>query len=505
MSRKPSKPETRIEDYLDVMTGGNAALPQPILRIEFYYAFLAGMTVELPQPILDDEKLLAKICGMEVEAPTYIPGISPRLYAYMAKKGGQDVQIPDPILRLERYWYDYSAGSPPSVQEYTGAVPVTFIADGTPLLDFLISGNMEQSGTPTPDNPITPQGTGERTGNLINIYANNTSNGYVNNALLRSDGSTYSPSSAYISEYLPIEDNKTYTYYTGGRTGVAQAVCFYNAAKEYISGISYDNQTAITFTTPQGTKYYRCTVMRTASDTESYKKTMLNLGSTALPYEPYGQYKIPISMGGTTTPVYLGEVQTTRQIKKIVFVGSEDENWSAQSAGGGAMRFRYAISNSVQADTAHPTSICTHLPLGAEGGTWNTDDIYTISSNYLWVRLDSSFTTVALLKSWLAQQYAAGTPVTVWYVLANPETAVVNEPLMRIGDYADTLSMEQAGAQIPTANGSTTLDVETTVPPSEIYIKYRGEAVATLSSLPAEVSSPEATTEEANPEENKEE
>lgn len=61
MSRKPSKPETRIEDYLDVMTGGNAVLPQPILRIEFYYAFLAGMTVELPQPILDDEKLLAKI------------------------------------------------------------------------------------------------------------------------------------------------------------------------------------------------------------------------------------------------------------------------------------------------------------------------------------------------------------------------------------------------------------------------------------------------------------
>lgn len=111
------------------------------------------MAVELPQPILDDEKLLAKICGMAVEAPTYIPGISPRLYAYMAKKGGQDVQVPDPILRLERYWYDYSAGSPPSVQEYTGAVPVTFVADGTPLLDYLISGNTVQDGTPTPRQP----------------------------------------------------------------------------------------------------------------------------------------------------------------------------------------------------------------------------------------------------------------------------------------------------------------------------------------------------------------
>ncbi|HQB53818.1 MAG TPA: hypothetical protein PLX62_13075, partial [Bacteroidales bacterium] len=68
----------------------------------------------------------------------------------------------------------------------------------------------------------------------------------------------------------------------------------------------------------------------------------------------------------------------------------------------------------------------------------------------------------------------------------------------------DTLSMEQAGVQIPTANGSNTLDVETTVKPSEIYIKYRGWAVAALSSLSAEVSSPEGTPEEVNPEETEE-
>jgi hypothetical protein len=117
---------------------------------------------------------------------------------------------------------------------------------------------------------------------------------------------------------------------------------------------------------------------------------------------------------------------------------------------------------------------------------------------------DSIATTVADFKSYLQQQYAAGTPVTMWYVLATEETAVVNEPLMKIGDYADTLSMEQAGVSIPTANGSTTLGVETTVPPSEVYIKYRGEAVATLSALPAEVSSPEAN-EEVNPEETEEE
>lgn len=183
-----------------------------------------------------------------------------------------------------------------------------------------------------------------------------------------------------------------------------------------------------------------------------------------------GQYKIPISSAGQTTTVYLGEVETTRKIKKIVFVGSEDENWEGQPAGGGVKRFRYTLSNSVQADTAHLTSICTHLPLGVNGGTWNTDDIYTISGNYLWLRLDSNFTTVAALKSWLAQQHAAGTPITVWYVLATPETGIVNEPLRKIGDYADEVS----GITIPTIAGANTIDVDTTLKPSEMSVNYHG-------------------------------
>ena len=49
----------------------------------------------------------------------------------------------------------------------------------------------------------------------------------------------------------------------------------------------------------------------------------------------------------------------------------------------------------------------------------------------------------------------------------------VNEPLMKIGGYADTLSMEQAGVQIPTLNGTTVIDVDTAVKPTEMYIKYK--------------------------------
>ena len=48
------------------------------------------------------------------------------------------------------------------VLEYTGAVPVEITANGEPLIDMIISGNMNQSGTPSPTTQIQPQETGIR-------------------------------------------------------------------------------------------------------------------------------------------------------------------------------------------------------------------------------------------------------------------------------------------------------------------------------------------------------
>lgn len=84
---------------------------------------------------------------------------------------------------------------------------------------------------------------------------------------------------------------------------------------------------------------------------------------------------------------------------------------------------------------------------------------------------DNRYGNVTAFKSYLAAQYANGTPVTIWYVLATPEIAAVNEPLMKIGDYADTVSFAQAGVKIPTIEGENILDVPTEVKPSEITIK----------------------------------
>lgn len=220
------------------------------------------------------------------------------------------------------------------ILEYTGSVPVSIKTDGSPILDYLITGNTIQNGTPSPSAPVDVQGVGE-------------------------------------------------------------------------------------------------------------------LDS--------GQYKIPISSAGQTTPVYLGEVETTRRIKKLVFDGTE--NWRFDGT-------TYYINISSMTEPVIPNSplYCSHFVNSSQGMRNGT--------NWAFVTKYETATTASDWKSYLAAQYSAGTPVTVWYILASETTGIINEPLMRIGDYADTLSKAQAGVSVPTNNGSTTVDVDTTVKPSEVYIKY---------------------------------
>ena len=90
------------------------------------------------------------------------------------------------------------------------------------------------------------------------------------------------------------------------------------------------------------------------------------------------------------------------------------------------------------------------------------------------IRIMESNSTLQDWKTYLAQQYANGTPVTVWYVLATPETAIVNEQLAKIGDHADELHSTDAGVTIPTIKGQNTLSVDTELQPSEMTITFKG-------------------------------
>lgn len=179
-----------------------------------------------------------------------------------------------------------------------------------------------------------------------------------------------------------------------------------------------------------------------------------------------GQYKIPISSASTTTPVYLGEVESTRRIKKLALTGQE--NFDHYGSGvfwvkvedNNAMINRYGVSNSY---------VFNPIILDIPTTIANNEFCLTSANGRLWIR-NTNYNNADGFKSYLAAQYAAGTPVTVWYVLATEETGTVNEPIRKIGDYADTVS----GISIPTITGKDTVDVQTTLKPSEVELTYTG-------------------------------
>lgn len=365
--------------------------------------------------------------------------------------------------RTSGAWQNTSYGIRATATDTITTLPTTIYGDGTNAT-ISAKGNTVQNGTLTSDNPIMPEGTGERTGNLWdrNVpryeYAKDYKKYNPDSAIALKAG-TYTISSDNKLPIIQVFDvNHTQLNADGAITHTSGYQIIWD-------GLAIGPQT-------NGIREITITlladyILTFAVDGNLGTYIMLNTGSTALPYEPFG-VKIPILSAGQTTPIYLGETQTTRRIKKLVLDGTENWRLYALSGATNVERFYFAVSK----NTVSPGSIISsHFPTLTDNS--DTEHIRCGGSpiNEIYIYISRSVaTTVADLKAWLAAQYAAGTPVCVWYVLATEETAVVNEPLMKIDDYADEIS----GVSIPTTDGASTLSVDTTVQPSEVSVNYHG-------------------------------
>lgn len=185
---------------------------------------------------------------------------------------------------------------------------------------------------------------------------------------------------------------------------------------------------------------------------------MVNTGSTALPYEPYG-YKIDISCNGTQT-VYLSEPirkigdyadtvvsdgTVTRRIKKLVLTGTE--SWRKSSAYSDGFFLKNAVTDYM---SQYKPAYCSHFVQStAQQGYTSGKFILTGDLN---IRCGEDQWTLTDWTTWLSDQYAAGTPVIVWYVLETAQTESTTCP------------------SITPTSGSNTLSIGTTLAPSEVSI-----------------------------------
>lgn len=213
------------------------------------------------------------------------------------------------------------ADSGHEVKELTGIPPLSFTADGTPLLDYLISGNMSQTGTPTPDSPVMPQETGERTGNLWNKlgFSANAINSSGVHTTTNSYGTTLSASTGSSVEITQIASGGNTNYQNGFffieidfsqfSIGDAFVISFdyeiTNKLSTVNTTVSYIGQgTSVTNVIADWSNSGRAVIKATfdSSMTKPYVEIRLcgnsinvtNVqiirGSTALPYEPYGYF-----------------------------------------------------------------------------------------------------------------------------------------------------------------------------------------------------------------------
>ena len=190
-------------------------------------------------------------------------------------------------------------------------------------------------------------------------------------------------------------------------------------------------------------------------------------------------YKLDITATNTlentsvTTPVYIGQSPLykigdyadyvdykhggiMRYVKELVLTG--DERW--QTLWG-----VLSLSNQISANTTPRirTLICdryvakNNLVVGSGYPASYGNNSLTFRDYFstILIRDDAFGTDTTSFKAYLASQYAAGTPVKIYYVLETPEF----EPVSDL-------------AKIPTFAPQTVLDADMTIKPNKIWYKY---------------------------------
>lgn len=348
---------------------------------------------------------------------------------------------------------------------------------------YSILGNGNQNGTPTPDNPIQPEFVGVKTKNVMPSGEKKTivSNGVT----FESDGighyhisGTASSNSSAIFNLVtgfttPISISNggrgTLSFFNSQPNGRV-ALTFYNGTTKVDDWVMTPENRTHTAYNVIGNKYIDAisiTVFAEETVDMMIMPEFTNDGVLPTEFEPYS-YKIPITCAGQTTLVYLGEVKTVRRIKKLVLTG--DEWWGKEND---VVFFNNA--NIQIPAVSYANAYCSHYRLGSSyTNIIVTEAAFGVSKRPAVFIHDTRFSTPADFKSYLAAQYAAGTPVTVWYVLETPETGIINEPLAKIGDYADEVFSTAEGApQLILQTGSpNTIDFDMPLKPSAMDISY---------------------------------
>ena len=192
------------------------------------------------------------------------------------------------------------------VRTVTGIPPLTLpdCVDADSIINYTIDGNSIQDGTPTPENPVEVESVGEFTKNLLPLkeglnFTIKSMKYSVKNGKFTVSGTcveVYASNVAFKNNFSFTIKAGTYTFsYTGNNVGT---VAIKNAdTDETISSLNNNQKSTITFDNETNV-YVGMYSYLFDSNIELECEIQLEEGSTATEYEPYGKYKIPVKCSG---------------------------------------------------------------------------------------------------------------------------------------------------------------------------------------------------------------
>ena len=319
-----------------------------------------------------------------------------------------------------------------------------------PLQSLILHGKTTQDGAPSPDNPIPLVSAGDDGqidvtvcgGNLLHLTDKSGTVGgvqyAVSNGTITLNGTSSNNNGVFVVGHSYTGDTIALHLPAGiyKLSGMAEGTTLYGyKTGSEVKEVKFSD---IETTLNEDTDFVSISV-RWYNDTQFDNVTLtpiLNVGSTALPWQPYtgktitisipnGLPGIPVDSGGNYTDsdgqqwicdeIDIKSGKHIKKVKKMVFNGSE--SWFRESNKIGN-RYKYYFGEKVKPSdkTIGTTSMNSNFPLGESKATWNTKNVYTIwndeASTALYVSLNGT-ETLEEFKSYLSNNN-----MTVLYIPA---------------------------------------------------------------------------------------
>lgn len=270
------------------------------------------------------------------------------------------------------------------------------------------------------DEPVKAVGTPE----VLNVGLDEWAvyeTGYLN-----ASGGVASNANYGVTDYLPTEAGEKWLFgvtFTAAVQGAGLRYCFYDSTKTLIGerqGGDTPSAGVYNFeaTAPSGAAF-----VRVSNNIQNSAKNQLVIR------EPQTVTDVPmlLSVGDYADEAEIISGLLTHKVGIKVLDGTE--TWTTDTYGGSRRMVSQYIYNASGSTLA---VVCSHYIFRPAGEREQPNSIFVAGSGKIVVYVDStqSISTVDEWTAWLAEQYAAGTPVIVLYPLATPTTdSVTAQPL----------------------------------------------------------------------------